>query len=101
MHRNRVRWQLIIQVLDRGVSPETIDGGFEFNRWYNYDRRRWNFRKYKDHRWVYDDKYLLSHAQEVPGYDLMKQKEYQRLLPLGLESLSLFRRQPLLIKPTD
>jgi len=101
MHRNRVRWGLIEQVLDRGASPETMDGGFEFNRWFNYDRKRWNFRKYKDQRWVYDDQYILSYAQEMPGYDLMEQKEYQTLLPLGLETQSLFKRRSALNQPSE
>ncbi len=35
---NRARWKALDRILAQGIPPNRIDGGFEFNGWYGYDR---------------------------------------------------------------
>ena len=91
MVRNRARWDLLNSLVERGVTADRIDGGFEFNGWNNYadpraDRTRWT------RRWVIDDEFVVSPAASLPGYRLEDTRTYRRTLWPGMERVRLFRR---------
>ncbi len=77
---NRVRWQALNDLTQvQKVSRNEIDGGFEFNGFYLYDR---NYRPRIDKSWwwVEDDTYLVS-FHNVFGYDTIKAYPYYHWLP--------------------
>lgn len=80
MSWNRARWKAIGYLTkNRGVPPEDIDGGFEFNGWYNYNPR-YKEKPDKSWWWVDSDKYLISFGP-LGGYKLDSVYSYSRLLP--------------------
>ncbi len=78
---NRTRWVAIRSLLDAGISPHKIDGGYEFNGWYLSDP---NYREVpeKSYWWVDDDEYIIA-SGPLPGYD-----ELQRFVFRGWWLLS-------------
>ena len=62
MEHHRARWSLIEPLLARGVSPEDIDGGFEFGGWYLFGREGigWS--------WTFRRQYVVSYLDELEGY---------------------------------
>jgi 4-amino-4-deoxy-L-arabinose transferase-like glycosyltransferase len=77
---NKARWSALHYLTDeQGISPHSIDGGFEFNGWHLYgivdqpkDRRSW--------WWVDDDEYLIAFG-DIKHYDEIKKFKYKRWLP--------------------
>jgi 4-amino-4-deoxy-L-arabinose transferase-like glycosyltransferase len=73
---NRLRWQLGNDLLEQGVDPLTVSGGFEFNAWHNYDtfRARGNIRKV--YYWWYDDLEYLITMEPQERYCVRHRLEY-------------------------
>jgi len=100
--RHRVRWSMLSTLMDTGVMPHRIDGGFEFNAWHNDGDPRIASEKYRKHmdteqrrKWqrrVIDDEYIASHEPFIPGYQMIETNSYTRLMPPGVESVYLFQR---------
>jgi hypothetical protein len=77
---NRVRWQALNDLTQaQHIDAEKIDGGFEFNGFYLYDRN-YRGRPNKSWWWVEDDDYLIG-FQSVPGYTAVKEYSYFHWLP--------------------
>jgi hypothetical protein len=97
---NRVRWQVLRDLTASGVSVQRIDGGFEFNAWYNYsptyciqDGRSW--------WWVTADDYMMAFGP-VAGFDIERTFPFRTWLFPGHGRLCLLRRateEPELIQP--
>ena len=74
---NRTRWTALSELLGKpGVTPRDIDGGYEFNGWFLYDRL------YEQHDenswwWVVDDEYLIA-AGPMPGYRIERRLAVNR-----------------------
>lgn len=80
---NRTRWRVLGELAQRGIGPERIDGGFEFNGWHLYDpgyrpeppRSWW---------WVHDDAYKVTFGPlpfgPLPGYQVRAEYRFPRLL---------------------
>lgn len=66
------RWRALQTLTEQGISPQRIDGGYEFNGIYLYDPG-YKIVRPKSWWWVVDDEYMIS-AGPVPGY-----KEIERL----------------------
>lgn len=88
---NRVRWQVLNALMrERRLTPREIDGGYEYNGWYNYfsfpDAVRYaadeSLRKStnKSFWWLYDDKYVLAFVT-FSGYELLQSFPCKRWLP--------------------
>jgi hypothetical protein len=92
MEHHRARWSLLDALAARGVSPERVDGGFEYNGWFNFDRDPTRFLGGVS-RWVVDDAFVVSLAPEMPGYVQVDVRSFRRWLPAGTEHLYLFRRR--------
>jgi hypothetical protein len=77
---NRVRWTALNELLaTKEVTPEDVDGGFEFNGLYLYDPA-YKEAPDKSWWWVHRDSYLLAFA-EMPGWVVFKEYDYRRWLP--------------------
>lgn len=81
---NRARWQLLDeQVVQKGIPPQDVDGGFEFNGWHAYDpvwpadlsrtpgRSWW---------WVMDERLVVTMGP-VDGYREIARVPFDRWLP--------------------
>lgn len=104
---NRARWKALdYLVKDQDISPEYIDGGFEFNGWHNYnlkrgdskDERRAEAGKSKDKSkkswwWVIEDEYVISFGP-IEGYSQQRCYSYKRWLPPGRGQILILHRDP-------
>lgn len=63
---NRARWQLVDELMARGIHIDEIDGGLEVNGLYAYDPA-YAVKPGKSWYWVNDDRYVVAFAP-LPGY---------------------------------
>jgi 4-amino-4-deoxy-L-arabinose transferase-like glycosyltransferase len=76
MEWNRVRWDMGRSLLKGGIDPLTIDGGFEFNAWNNYDTFAARGSIAKVYHWWYDrPDYIISMTPQE-GYEVRQTREY-------------------------
>jgi hypothetical protein len=68
---NQARWDAISYAESIGASPETMDGGFEYNGYYRFEQRPRIRVSGKSFWWVKDDKFAVTFS-EVPGYELLR-----------------------------
>jgi 4-amino-4-deoxy-L-arabinose transferase-like glycosyltransferase len=68
---NRARWMATGKLMNAGISPHQIDGGYEFNGWYLFelDYRR---KADKSYWWVDDDEYIIA-SGPLEGYRELQQ----------------------------
>lgn len=90
---NRARWDAIHYAESLGATPETLDGGYE----YNGDRRLAHGMVErtpgKSWWWVKDDRYVVAFGR-VPGYDEVRAFPVARWLPRSPSVVRLLRRSP-------
>ena len=92
---NRCRWTALTEVqTSKGIGPERIDGGFEFNGWTMY-QPRWLIMPRKSWWWVKNDDFLVSFSPQ-PGYVIWRSYPYRRWLPPGQGVVMMLARQDLL-----
>lgn len=90
VERQRTGWAMLDELTRSGVDPHRIDGGFEFNGLFSFERTVlpddiiWTY--------VYDAEYKLSHFEQLDGYELVASKSFWRVMPPGTETLRLFHR---------
>ena len=81
LSRNRARWQALNYLMYKGIPPNNINGGFEFNGWFlydpDYDVKAHPYKSW----WVDKDDYLIS-SNTHSGYETIKQYRYRLWLPL-------------------
>ena len=94
---NRARWQAANRLLEQGVSPKKIDGGFEFNGWHLTGARSQKAREMKSWWFVRDDEWLVSFGLQY-GYDKEMAVPYQRWLPPGSDTIFASRRRPYTVR---
>jgi len=87
---NRARWNGLNNLIRKGVSPKIIDGGFEFNGWYETgpaDKRgkSWYF--------VNDDYYAVT-LGPFPGYKKYAKYTYPSFLTFSTDSVMILYRSP-------
>ena len=90
---NRARWQALNYLMDDvGASSMEVDGGFEFNGWYDYDP---NYRERAGVSWwwVRGDQYVVAFGP-LNGYTEMQRFAYDRWLPSGQGAVMILRKQP-------
>lgn len=95
---NRARWQLGNSLTEQGISPEKVDGGFEFNAWhlYRYGAELQRTQHLKSWWFVRDDEWLISFGPAW-GFDVVQTIPFQRWLPPGADSIYLNRRKPFVV----
>jgi hypothetical protein len=93
---NQSRWDGINYLLKKGISPNSIDGGFEFNGLYTYDPKvTYNIEKNRKELswwWVIDDEYVIS-FNEIPGFVSIKAIAYRTLIPFGQKRIFILKRE--------
>lgn len=95
---NRVRWDAARALMqDVGTTPRHIDGGFEFNGWYLYDRG-FQSTPGKSWWWVADDEYSIVFGP-LPDYQVVKTYPVKRWLPFGPERILVVRRNSSASRP--
>jgi len=79
---NRARWKALNHLVhEKHISPRSIDGGFEFNGWHNYDPQ-YRYQAGKSWWWVHQDDYIISFGP-ITGYQKVETYHYSRWLPGG------------------
>jgi hypothetical protein len=76
---NRIRWEALADLQRENISPQQIDGGFEFNGWFLYDPK-FHGPPHKSNWWVQDDEYLLSFGP-LAGYEIYREYKYAHWMP--------------------
>jgi hypothetical protein len=97
---NRIRWHMLRHLMEqKHVSPDRIDGGFEFNGWYLYAEKRlrlWDGsyirKRDKSWWWVVDDEYLMAMGP-VEGYEAVDKKEFKRWSTLKKQAIYCLHRK--------
>ena len=87
---NRARWMATRTLMEAGVSPHQIDGGYEFNGWYLSDpnyRRKPN----KSYWWVDDDEYVIA-SGPLKGYQELQRFSFRRWLLFADASVVVLHR---------
>jgi hypothetical protein len=88
---NRVRWQALNNLMQESqISPNYIDGGFEFNGWYLYNSK-YQGSPDKSWWWVDKDDYIISFGL-LPGYKEIKRYPFSRWLPFGPENILVLHK---------
>lgn len=97
MSWNRARWAAINYLTnEKKIERHKIDGGFEFNAWFQTAGCN-PVNKYGISWWfVAADDYVISFG-ELGGFKKIKKLEYFRLLPPGKDSLSILFKESKLI----
>jgi len=90
---NRVRWVALNDLMEsKRVSPEDIDGGFEFNGLHLYNPRH-DGNPERSWWWVKRDTYLIA-FEPVPGYSVMRRYGYSQWMPPHAGSIVLLEKYP-------
>jgi len=77
---NRTRWRALNDLLaSRKVTPEEVDGGFEFNAWYLYGAP-YKQEPGKSWWWVRGGTYLLAFG-ELPNRKVVEEHLFKHWLP--------------------
>ena len=88
---NRARWQGLYWLLnERGVLPENIDGGFEFNGWYCFDSE-YEAVKEKNWYWVKNNSHAIAFNQDE-RYTIEKPLPYFNMLKFRTDSLFVLKK---------
>jgi hypothetical protein len=97
LSRNRARWNALrFLTYDVGIPPSRIDGGFEFNGYYNYSDYDITALKEKADPakkswwWVQDDTYMVTFGP-VQGYTVLKTfPSHHTFFPFASSSENIF-----------
>ncbi|HVU56173.1 MAG TPA: glycosyltransferase family 39 protein [Puia sp.] len=98
---NRARWDgLSFLTYEAGIPPSRIDGGFEFNGYYNYNDDDITALKekadptQKSWWWVRDDEYMITFGP-VKGYTVLKTFPCRHIFfPFSSKSIFVLKRTP-------
>jgi len=89
---NRARWKgLQYLMTDLKKSPHEIDGGFEFNGWYQTAPEQWG--KSKSWWFVDGDDYILAFGI-LPGYQTVKSFPYKQYIPFENRNIYILQKIP-------
>ncbi|MDB9423177.1 glycosyltransferase family 39 protein [Microcystis aeruginosa CS-563/04] len=87
---NRTRWQALNDLMEQGVTPEYIDGGYEFNGWYLNDVK-YRPQRGKSYWWVNRDDYMISSGL-LEGYKEVKRYPFARWLLLKQDNVFVLHK---------
>jgi len=89
---NRARWDAIRLAESLGATPDTLDGGFEYNGFHRFERKPRDETAGKSPWWVKDDQYIVAFVP-VPGYEEVGTFPVRRWLPRTPPVVRLLRRR--------
>ena len=87
----KARWEGITFLQNElKIGNEKIDGGFEFNGWYNYNST--DFGNNVENIWVKDDEFKIC-FEPIENYTVIKKIEYREWLKLGrIKTIKVLKR---------
>jgi len=88
---NRARWKALNTLTNSGISPQIIDGGFEFNGWYQTNKRNEDELSGKSWWFVKDDIYLIAFG-DFCGYQKIKRYDFTNYLTFDTDSIFVLKR---------
>jgi hypothetical protein len=90
---NRARWMATRTLMDAGISPSQIDGGYEFNGWYLFNP---NYQRVpnKSYWWVDDDEYIIA-SGPLKGYVELQRFSFRHWLLFNDGSVVVLHRMDL------
>ncbi|MFZ4522164.1 MAG: ArnT family glycosyltransferase [Bacteroidales bacterium] len=88
---NRARWHGLNDLAAKGIPPKKIDGGFEFNGWYETGPLRFDLHQDKSWYFVDDDEYAVAQGP-IPGYKTYTKYTYPAFLTFSTDSILILRR---------
>jgi hypothetical protein len=89
---NRARWNAIRSAERLGATPETLDGGFEYNGLRRYEQQPRVQVPGKSWWWVRDDRYVVAFSS-LPGYDEIETWRVEHWLSRSPAEVKLLRRR--------
>ncbi|NDY92751.1 glycosyltransferase family 39 protein [Ideonella livida] len=89
---SEAKWQAVARLHARGIGPQVLDGGYDYNGWLLYRRGGPSTLPDKSWYWVEDDAYQLA-LGPMPGYRLLETVPYQRRLTGRTEQIHILQRQ--------
>jgi hypothetical protein len=97
MSWNRTRWQAINYLTnEQKITKDKIDGGFEFNGWFQTGGLNPTIKGEISWWFVSSDEYVVS-FDSIDGFKTIKRFNYFRFLPPGSDSLFILYKKPELI----
>jgi hypothetical protein len=90
---NRARWKAanyLTEVLK--VGKNKIDGGFEYNAWFQTGGCNPDVKNRISWWFVSSDDYVISFGN-IPGFKKIGKLDYRRMLPPGIDSICILSRQ--------
>jgi hypothetical protein len=88
---NRARWDAIAVATRLGATPETLDGGFEYNGYYGFEVKPRAYGAGKSWWWVKDDRYVVAFTP-VEGFVPLAQFPVKRWLARTPSTIYLLAR---------
>lgn len=88
---NRARWVALRGLLQDGVQPRSIDGGYEFNGWFLFDPAYAPVPG-KSWWWVDRDDYIVSFSP-IRGYRELRSVPFSPWLPTKMERVRVLRKE--------
>ena len=88
---NRARWLALGDSALSEVKPDAIDGGFEFNGWYQYTARHSAEAVAESDRWAAGHRFLIAFG-ETQGYDVVTEYNYVHWMPFYQGRILLLKR---------
>ena len=91
---NRIRWQALENLMQAQITPDRIDGGFEFNGWYLYDPNypvRKNLKNNDVWWWSEKNDYVIAFSP-IEGYTAIEQHSLQNWLPFPSDRILVLQK---------
>jgi hypothetical protein len=89
---NQARWEAIGTAERLGATPDTLDGGFEYNGFRRFEVLPRREIPGKSFWWVKDDYYIVTFSP-LPGYDELEVRPVKRWLSRSPSVVRLLRRK--------
>jgi hypothetical protein len=95
---NKTRWKALNYLTkELNISPEKIDGGFEFNAWYFSNSTKYNAQHAGRWWWIEDDEFIIS-PKPRKGYSEFKKYKMNSIVMLPFDELKILKRDKISIK---
>jgi len=88
---NRARWTGLDSLTNSGISPSEIDGGFEFNGWYETNTRNPGNEFEKSWWFVNQDKYVVAFG-DLCGYKKINKYLFNSYLTFSKDSIFILQK---------
>jgi hypothetical protein len=88
----RTRWTALRDLEREGITAKQIDGGFEYNAWYQPGKGFYQAPDTRSWWWVDRDDYIISNGN-VEGFAVKKAYSYQHFVPYVSDTVFVLQKQ--------